>query len=60
MNKLCHEMAELDGFGRADVSRVKSFLSSAWDDYRPPYAAGVPEAWLVDSLLTGTRPSDGE
>lgn len=34
---LCHEMAELDGWGRADVGRVKSFLSSPTDDYRPPY-----------------------
>lgn len=34
---LCHEMAELDGWGRADAGRVKSFLSSPSDDYRPPY-----------------------
>lgn len=34
---LCHEMAELDGWGRADAGRVKSFLSSPTDDYRPPY-----------------------
>ncbi len=31
------ELAELDALGRAEVSRVKSFLSSAVDSYRPPY-----------------------
>lgn len=35
----CHEMAELDSFGRADAARVKNFLSSPTDNYRPPYAA---------------------
>jgi len=35
----CHEMAELDTMGKADASRVKSFLSSPWDKYRPPYGA---------------------
>lgn len=34
---LCHEMAELDGMGKADTGRVKSFLSSKIDNYRPPY-----------------------
>jgi putative DNA primase/helicase len=32
-----HEFAELDSFGKADVARIKSFLSSAVDEYRPPY-----------------------
>lgn len=34
----CHEMAELDSFGKTDANRVKSFLSSQTDDFRPPYA----------------------
>jgi predicted P-loop ATPase len=34
----CHEMAELDSFGKADATRVKTFLSSKVDDFRPPYA----------------------
>lgn len=33
----CHEFAELDAFGRAEIARVKSFLSSPADDFRPPY-----------------------
>jgi putative DNA primase/helicase len=37
-NNWCHEFAELDAFGRAEIARVKSFLSSSSDDYRPPYA----------------------
>lgn len=31
------EMAELDAIGRADVSRIKAFLSRTTDRYRPPY-----------------------
>jgi predicted P-loop ATPase len=34
----CHEFAELDALGRAEIARVKSFLSSQTDDFRPPYA----------------------
>lgn len=34
----CNEVAELDGFDRAEANRIKSFLSSATDSYRPPYA----------------------
>jgi putative DNA primase/helicase len=34
---LCHEIAELDAFGKAEIARVKSFLSSQTDDFRPPY-----------------------
>ncbi|HKQ68262.1 MAG TPA: virulence-associated E family protein [Polyangiaceae bacterium] len=33
----CHEFAELDALGKAEVARVKSFLSSQSDDFRPPY-----------------------
>lgn len=32
------EWSELDGFARGDHARLKGFLSSAEDDFRPPYA----------------------
>jgi putative DNA primase/helicase len=31
------EIAELDAIGRADVSRIKAFLTRTADRYRPPY-----------------------
>jgi predicted P-loop ATPase len=31
------EFAELDALGKADIDRVKAFLSSSRDTYRPPY-----------------------
>ena len=37
------EIAELDAIGRAEVSRIKSFLSRSVDRYRPPY-----ERYVVD------------
>lgn len=35
--KWCIEMAELDSLRRAEATRVKAFLSSPHDDYRPPF-----------------------
>jgi predicted P-loop ATPase len=35
------ELAELDALGRADVTRIKSFLSRTVDRYRPPYGRYV-------------------
>lgn len=35
--KWCIEWAEIDGLERGDVSRIKSFITSAVDDYREPY-----------------------
>jgi predicted P-loop ATPase len=32
------EVSELDAFSRADVSRVKAFMSRATDRFRPPFA----------------------
>jgi predicted P-loop ATPase len=37
------EIAELDAIGRAEVSRIKSFLSRSVDRYRPPY-----ERYVID------------
>lgn len=37
------EIAELDAISRAEVSRIKSFLSRSVDRYRPPY-----ERYVVD------------
>lgn len=36
-DRWCVEWGELDGMGKADVDRLKGFLSSAIDDYRPSY-----------------------
>jgi predicted P-loop ATPase len=49
----CIELAELDAIGRADASRIKSFLSSSVDRYRLPYgtrAIDVPRS----SVFLGT------
>ena len=37
------EMAELDAIGRAEVSRIKAFLTRTVDRYRPPY-----ERYVID------------
>jgi len=42
--KWCIEMAELDGIHKAEVSRVKAFLSAQVDDYRRPYAKAAESA----------------
>ena len=60
-------MAELDAIGRAEVSRIKAFLTRTTDRYRPPYeryvvtcrasasspAASIPDTYLRDE--TGNR-----
>jgi Virulence-associated protein E-like domain len=37
------EIAELDAMSRADISRVKAFLSRTTDRFRPPYGSRVIE-----------------
>src|SRR5262249_2451934 len=38
------ELAELDAMGRAEISRIKAFLSRRTDRFRPPYGHHVIEA----------------
>src|SRR5579859_1040975 len=48
------EWAELDGHGKADERRVKSFLSAQEDDFRPPYGrtnVRVPRACVIVATL---------
>lgn len=61
------EWAELDAMRKSDIARIKSFLSSSRDRYRPPYGRGLvdvprqcvfagttnPDAYLRDP--TGNR-----
>ena len=39
----CVEIAELDAMSKADVSKVKAFLSRTTDRFRPPYGRHVVE-----------------
>lgn len=46
----CREWPELDGHGKADERRVKSFLSAQVDDFRAPYARAmvhIPRACVL-------------
>lgn len=52
------EVPELDGMGRAEVARVKSFLSSSRDDFRRPYGAQI-ERVPRRSVLIGTVNPEG-
>lgn len=47
------EVAELDAFSRADVRRIKSFLSRTFDRYRPPYEPYVIKV-LRQCVFAGT------
>jgi len=40
----CREWPELEGLDKSSVTRVRSFLSSRWDDFRAPYGRGMQRA----------------
>lgn len=40
----CCEWAELDAMRKSDMARIKSYLSSSEDSYRPPYGRGMVKA----------------
>lgn len=47
------EVAELAGLGKADLDRVKGFVSTARDDYRRPYGKGTTE-YARSCVFVGT------
>jgi putative DNA primase/helicase len=51
------EWSELDGFDRSEVNRLKGFLSSPVDDYRPPYGRAnvrVPRQCVFVGTVNGS------
>jgi Virulence-associated protein E/Bifunctional DNA primase/polymerase, N-terminal len=55
--KLLVEIAELDAFGRADVTAVKRVLSCAIDRFRPPYGR-LTEDFPRRGIFAGTTNRD--
>lgn len=56
-SRWCIEFAELDSLKRSGVDRIKSFLSSATDSYRPPYGRGlvnVPRSCVFLGTVNGS------
>ena len=52
-----YEVAELDSFRKAENTRIKQFLSSKKDKYRPPYGKHVVER-PRQTILVGTTNED--
>ena len=52
----CREWPELDGHGKADERRVKSFLSSQRDTFRAPYARTMVDVPRVCVLIATVNP----
>lgn len=52
-----YEVAELDSFKKAENTRIKQFLSSKKDKYRPPYGKHVVER-PRQTILVGTTNED--
>lgn len=55
--KWCVEFAELDSVGRSEIERVKNFLSSSVDSYRPPYGRGLVDV-PRQAVFAGTTNRD--
>ncbi len=61
------ELAELDSIRRAEVSKIKAFLSRSTDKFRPPYGRriiAVPRQCVIggstnDASIYSTQPVDG-
>jgi putative DNA primase/helicase len=52
----CREWPELDGHGKADERRVKSFLSAQVDDFRAPYGRTMVHVPRVPVLIATVNP----
>ncbi len=52
-----YEIAELDAFSRADVTRIKNFISSPEDRFRAPYDR-APKDWPRSTVFAGTTNQD--
>jgi predicted P-loop ATPase len=52
------EVSELDAMSRAEVSRIKSFISRTTDRFRPPYGSRVIES-PRSCVFWGTTNADG-
>ncbi len=52
-----YEIAELDAFSRADVTRIKNFISSPVDRFRAPYER-APRDFLRSTVFAGTTNQD--
>lgn len=53
LGRWLYEVAELDSFRRAEASRIKAFLSSQEDTYRPPFGRHVVKR-PRQTVLVGT------
>jgi predicted P-loop ATPase len=52
------EVSELDAMSRAEVSRIKSFISRTTDRFRPPYGSRIIESQRT-CVFWGTTNADG-
>lgn len=59
MGTLIVEMAELDGISRAEITKIKSFITRQEDRIRLPYAATILKAKRQFVLAGTTNPTEG-
>lgn len=52
----CREWPELDGLGKADINRVKSFITARYDDFRAPYERHMVHVARRPVLLATVNP----